>query len=191
MKPVFALLILAAILLTACNLPGSSESASPTSPVAVEPAAPGSQASPASTPATVIFMPQQMRDGAAVAAPPPVTYFWPDAAAISLAVLPDRSYADNLGFSLELEKPGVSLVLMGGDIATAAWNAAVENGTPIEVRGQPGYIFTPPSGVSLHWVENGNYYLASALGMNADEVLALLNSMQSVNQSDFQARLTP
>ena len=132
-----------------------------------------------------------MRDGASIQGPPPVTYFWPDAAPLGLAVLSDRSYADNVGFSLELEKPGVSLVLMGGDIASAAWNAAVENGTPIEVRGQQGYIFTPPSGVSLHWIENGNYYLASALGMNADEVLALLNSMQAVNQTDFQARLTP
>jgi hypothetical protein len=191
MKPVFALLVMAAVLLAACNLPGSSQPTAPTAPVFVDPSAPGAQSAPAATPATVIYMPQQMRDGASVEGPPPVTYFWPDAASLSLVLLPERSYVDNRGFSLELEKPGVSLVLMGGDIASAAWNAAVENGTPVVVRGQQGYIFTPPSGVSLHWVENGNYYLASALGMSAEEVQALLNSLETLNQTDFQKRLTP
>lgn len=191
MKPVFALFILAAILLAACNLPGSSESSAPTAPVLVDPSAPGNQAAPVVDPETVIYMPQQMRDGESKEGPPPVTYFWPDAASFSLVVLPERSYVDNRGFSLELEKPGVSLVLMGGDIASAAWDAAVANGTPAVVRGQQGYIFTPPSGVSLHWIENGNYYLASALGMSADEVQALLNSLQTLQQTDFQANLTP
>lgn len=191
MKPVFALLILAAFLLAACNLPGGSESSAPTAPVLVDPSTPGAQSAPAATPETVIYMPQQMRDGASKEGPPPVTYFWLDATALSLVVLPERSYADNLGFSLELEKPGVSLVLMGGDIASAAWDAAVANGTPVVVRGQQGYVFTPPSGVSLHWVENGNYYLASAMGMSVDEVQALLNSLETLKQTDFQARLAP
>jgi len=191
MKPVFALLVMATVLLAACNLPGGSESSAPTVPVAVDPSAPGAQSAPAATPETIIYMPQQMRDGASKEGPPPVTYFWPDATALGMAVLADRSYADNLGFSLELEKPGVSLVLMGGDIASAAWDAAVQNGTPVEIRGQQGYVFSPPSGVSLHWVENGNYYLASALGMNMEEVLALLAKMEIVKQTDFQTRLAP
>ena len=75
MKPVFALLILAAVLLAACNLPFGSESTDPTAPVAVDPAAPNALAPALSTPASVIFMPQQMRDGAAQEVPPPVAYF--------------------------------------------------------------------------------------------------------------------
>jgi hypothetical protein len=191
MKPLFALLVLATVLLTSCNLPGGSDTANPTPPVLVDPAAPDVPLSATSAPANSVYLPQNMREGVPIEVPPPLTFFWLDGSAFGLVAIPDRSYADSDGFSLELEKPGVSLVLMGGDVATAAWDAAVANGAPQVVRGQQGYAFTPPSGVSLHWFENGNYYLVSTIGMSVDEVQALLNTLQTVNQSDFQARLTP
>lgn len=185
MKRLISLLLLA-ILLNACNLPtrpGPDADTSNTAPGEV------GKTAPTPTPVTVIYMPQQMQGGAIQGGAPFGVYFWLDPAPFGLTINLAKSYADESGFSLELEKPGVQAAIMGGDLAAAAWDQAVQSGVPLTVRNTAGYAFTASGGVTLHWIEKDAYYLAGGLGVSLEDAQALVNALEAVNLETFQARL--
>ncbi len=185
MKRLIFLLVLA-LLLAACNLPsrpGPTDQTINTAPGGVD------KSAPTATPVTVIYMPQQMQGGAIQGGAPLGAYFWLDPAPFGLTINSAKSYADESGFSLELEKPGVQAAIMGGDLAAAAWDQAVQSGVPVTVRNTPGYAFTASGGVTLHWIENDTYFLAGGLGVSLEDAQALVNALEVVNLETFQARL--
>lgn len=191
MRPARVFILMIAILLTACNLPfGSNE---PESAPPQDDASPGSPQAPpsaASSPSGVtIFMPQQMQSGLEYSGIGNLTYFWLEPGTQSLAIDVGRSYADTTGFSLELYGETQGVQVMGGDVAFVAWEAATASGTPLELRGQPAYSYQSEGGVSLHWTENGNYYLIAGTGLGLNEVQALVDSLVATDLAGFQARL--
>ncbi len=186
MKLITSLLILT-LLLTACNLPsrpGPTEQTANTAPGEV------SKSAPSATPATLIFMPQQMQGGSSQSETQLKFYFWLNPVPLGLTINTAKSYADESSFSLELEKPGVQAAVMGGDLAEAAWEEAVKSGAPVTVRNLPGYAFTAPGGVTLHWIENNTYFLAGGLGMSLEDAQTLVNALEAINMETFQARLS-
>jgi hypothetical protein len=187
MKLVITLLLIA-VLLTACNMPDRPGPADQT--VNTAPGGVGKTA-PTATPVTTIFMPQQMRDGAAQIDRTISIYFFPNPLPLGLALNAAKSYADEFGFGLELEKPGVQVAIMGGDLAEVAWDEASTSGVPVTVRGFPGYAFNTSNGATLHWIENDQYFLAGGLGVTAADVLTLVSSLESLDQKAFQARIRP
>jgi hypothetical protein len=192
MKPVYIILLLGALLLSACNLPfGDDERAEtePTAPVAVQPGTSDAPAVSTSPSGSTIFMPQQMQNGASSAGTTSLTYFWLDPLPQGMAVDKQRSYADESGFSLELTGETQSVQVMGGDTAFQTWTVASQTGNPLVVRGQPAYSFQTESGVSLHWSENGNYYLVAGVGKDLAQVQGLADSLKATDLAGFQARL--
>lgn len=192
MKPVTILLLVGVLLLSACNLPfGGDEPADTdaTPPVSVQPGASDSPPISSSPSGSTIFMPQQMQDGASSTGISTLTYFWIDPLPQGLAVDVQRSYADESGYSLELTGSSQSLQVMGGDTAFQAWTAASQAGAPLTVRGQPGYSYQSPGGVSLHWSENDSYYLIAGTGMDLAQVQGLVDSLKATDLAGFQARL--
>lgn len=186
-----ASLLLCALLLSACNLPfgGGEESASPTSPVLVEPGASDAPAISTSPSGSTIFMPQQMQEGSTNIGIASLTFFWPDPLPQGLAVDKQRSYAAETGYSLELYGETQAVQIMGGDTAVQAWSAAAETGNAFNVRGQPAYTFQTEGGVSVHWTENGSYYLVAGVGMDQAQVQAVVDSLKATDLAGFQARL--
>lgn len=188
--PLIAVL-LAAILLTACNLPFSSSDEPESAPTqeAAQPAPPQAPDAAASPSGSLIFMPQQMQSGASTTGIASLIFFWPEPVPQGLTVDVERSYADDTGYNLELSSETVSAHIMGGDTAAPAWAMAVETGTESSTRGQPAIILETEGGVAVNWTENGNYYLVAGMGMDINEVQALINTLISTDLAGFQARL--
>lgn len=200
MKRRFPLIIfVAALLLAGCNLPWRSSPATETPPIAVsgEPAA--LPLAPTSTPVTQIYMPQQMDSGTSASSERPVSaspipgllYFWPTQLPAEAALNPVQSLADGSGYSLVFDLPQATIALLGGEPAAQEWDLAVQNGTPISVRGNPGFSFGTGGGFTLHWQEAGQYYLVGGAGMSLEQAQALVDSLQVIDQATFLGLIAP
>ncbi len=187
---IFLACLLAASLLSACNLPfGGDTPTGTTAPADSQSDASAAPPADTSPSGSTVFMPQQMQSGLENTGISTLTYFWLEPSAQGVAVDVERSYADATGFSLELYGETQGVQIMGGDAASVAWEAAAASGTPLQARGQPGYSFESQGGVSLHWTENGNYYLVSGTGLGLNQVRALVDSLIATDLAGFQARL--
>ncbi len=184
-------LLLAACLLTACNLPfGEDTPAGTSAPENTLPGTSPDPAAPSSPSGVTIFMPQQMQSGLENTGISTLTYYWLEPSLQGVAVDVERSYADSTGFSLELHGETQDVTVMGGDQASVAWEGAAASGTPMQVHGQPAYSFQTQGGVSVVWTENGSYYLVAGTGLGLNEVQALVDSLIAADLAGFQARLT-
>lgn len=191
-RTAIAILLVLLVLTVGCNLPTSkpAPSSPPTEGEATPPA--GQAAPPTQIPASVIFFPQQMDSGASFNSEPgsaSVRYLWPRALPGDWTINRAKSYADESGFSLEMSSPSVQAAIMGGDIASPAWDLAVASGSPLQVRGASGYSYDTGAGFTLHWLEGGQYYVAGGIGLSLADAQALVAALEALDLAEFQARL--
>ena len=102
--------------------------------------------------------------GNEIARPVPrsLKYFWPAPIPPELVVQPDRSFANESAFVLELVDP-----IGGQPSATIRGGAGVapppsQGSKSITVRGQPGRAFTTGAGMTFYWEEGGRSYMVQS-----------------------------
>ena len=187
-----AILLVLLVLSVSCNRPAPqpAPSSPPTEGEVAPPA--GQAADPTQTPLSGFFLPQIMNSSAGFNSEPgdsAVRYLWPRALPGDWTINPEKSYADESGFSLEMSSPAVQVAIMGGDIASPAWDLAVASGSPLQVRGASGYSFDTGAGFTLHWLEGGQYYVAGGIGLSLADAQALVAALDALSLAEFQARL--
>ena len=122
---------------------------------------------------------------------PPLTsrslmYLWPRAIPAGLVVLPDRSFADETAFALELVDPSGGQPSAGIAGGAGVLPPPKQGSTPITVRGQRGLQFTTGAGVSIYWVEGGQPY---AVRGDMVDALKLAENLEALDLPAWRKRL--
>jgi hypothetical protein len=123
----------------------------------------------------------------------PLVYYWPAKIPAGLVIDTDRSSVDDNGFVLaleSLENDGRSGMIWGGSMTRLdeACDVTLQLGI---VRGQSGYLgMGTGAGFGVAWRENGHPYEIGGIGMSLQDVQAIADALEPVDQITWQQRLT-
>ena len=121
----------------------------------------------------------------------PLKYFWPTRLPPGLVIRPDRSFADETAFVVDLAEPAGGqfwATITGGPGSGAVNRPPAPGSQAVTVRGRPAIAFSTGAGFSVWWTEDGQPYAISS-GLGLGSVLALAEGLEALDLVTMQRRL--